>query len=62
MLDHFLKCLTFLVLLFVSKRNPHNVEWKLWWPGPDLLASGLHFQTTEQSIGHFIWGLSEGSM
>ena len=32
----------------IFKRRPYNADWKLWWHGPDLMASGLQFRTVEQ--------------
>lgn len=49
MLEHFLKCLAFLILWFIFKRSPNDAAWKLWWHGPGLSASGLHFRIIEQS-------------
>lgn len=49
-----LKCQVFLVLLFIFKRGPYNADWKLWWPGSDLVANGPHVRTVKQSTEHWL--------
>lgn len=54
MLEPYLKCLVFLVLLFINNKGVRaRLIWKLWWP-VGMLTCCLHVRTTEQSTEHWL--------
>lgn len=64
LLELFLRCLAFLILLYMSKRSPNNAYFPMLWSGgTDLICwPECHFRTVVQSTEYFTWGPSDVNM